>query len=193
MNGKSGSASSRRGFFQEAVGRTVRPLAEYIERRFNIAPDRTYLRPPGAIDEKSFLDTCYRCGSCIDECPANAIFALDKDAGEAGGTPTIDPERVACVLCDGLKCTYACPSGALLSVSVPHRVRMGLAEVYRPLCVRTQGEACTLCVDKCPLGAAAIRFNDAGPPEVLSPGCVGCGLCQFHCPTSPKAIVVKPL
>jgi MauM/NapG family ferredoxin protein len=193
MGAESGGTSDRRRFFREAVGRTVGPLADYIEQRFDITPDRSYLRPPGAIDEQSFLDTCYRCGSCIDECPVNAIFALDKSAGDAAGTPVVDPDRQPCMVCDGLKCSYACPSGALLAVSVRYRIRMGLAEVYHPVCLRTQGEECTICVDQCPLGATAIGIKGAGPPEVLSPGCIGCGVCQFHCPTSPKAITIKPV
>ena len=38
----------------------------------------------------------------------------------------------------------------------------------------------------------AIRFVGDEPPEVLSPGCVGCGVCQLYCPTEPKAITVRP-
>ena len=65
------------------------------------------------------------------------------------------------------------------------------AEVYGGLCVRRRGDGGTECVDKCPVADVAIRFNDEGPPEVLS-GCVGCGMCQLYCPTTPKAIVVQP-
>jgi len=96
---------------------------------------------------------------------------------------------------------------------------MGVAEVYASLCVRTSGEACTKCVDLCPLGPAAIRFDDErarpnlpepqasacatspdsepkadnlNPPTIVHDGCVGCGVCQLYCPTTPKAIVVRP-
>jgi ferredoxin len=175
------------------MGKVMGPLAEYLDQRFDLTPDRAHLRPPGAIVEEEFVRTCYRCGTCIETCPADAIFALPDDESEVGGTPVIDPDRTACVICDGLLCTHACPSGALLSVSVPRMIRMGLAEVYRSLCVRTTGEECTLCVDRCPLDPAPILFKDSGPPEVISPGCVGCGVCQLNCPTSPKAITVRPL
>jgi MauM/NapG family ferredoxin protein len=191
MNQADQGGSDRRAFFREAMGKTVKPLAEYLERRFHIVTDRPHLRPPGALDEEAFLQTCRRCGTCIEECPGNAIFALDDDAGEAAGTPAIDPERAPCLLCDGLKCTYACPNGALEAVSVPSRVRIGLAQVYGSVCRRANGEDCTTCVDRCPLGPIAIQFNGSRLPKVKSPGCVGCGVCQFHCPTTPKAISVQ--
>ena len=60
------------------------------------------------------------------------------------------------------------------------------------MCVRSHGESCTRCVDMCPMGSDAIRFDDNGPPTVLADGCVGCGVCQLYCPTTPKAIVVSP-
>lgn len=193
MTGDSLESTPRRAFFRDAVARMIGPLVEYVEQRLDIPAHRSRLRPPGAIEESQLLETCYRCGACVDTCPADAIFPLDKDEGDAEGTPAIDPDRAACVLCEGLKCTKACPSGALLPVVEPRDIRMGLAEVYNSLCVRTLGETCTLCVDRCPLGETAIRFDNDGPPGVLSPGCVGCGVCQFYCPTSPKTITVRPL
>ena len=182
----------RRTFFRDATTRIIRPLANFIERRIDWPMETPRLRPPGAMIESALVETCYRCGACVEICPADAIFPLDKSAGEAAGTPVIDPDRAACVVCDGLQCTHVCPSGALLPVDQPHDIRMGVAEVYHTQCVRTAGETCTLCVDRCPIGETAIRFNDDGPPEVLA-GCVGCGVCQFYCPTTPKAIVVNPI
>ncbi|UCC30396.1 MAG: hypothetical protein JSU86_19620 [Phycisphaerales bacterium] len=193
MTADRAGSSPRRVFFREAVVRAVRPLADYIEQRMDLPAGRVVLRPPGAIEESQFIDTCYRCGGCREECPADAIFPLDKAEGDAAGTPAIDPDRAACVVCDGLKCTKGCPSGALQPVRDPREIRMGVAEVYEPNCVRTRGEACTLCADRCPLGETAIGFGNDGPPTVLTPGCVGCGVCQLYCPTGPKAIVVRPI
>ena len=186
--------SNRRDFFRDAVRRAVAPLAEYLDRRLE-SPSHGHmmLRPPGAVEESRFLDTCQRCGACVKVCPAFAIFPLDQTHGDGAGTPVIDPDKAACVVCEGLKCTHVCPSGALLPIHDETMIRMGLAEVYEPLCDRTRGEPCTICVDRCPVGEAALRFNDYGPPEVLASGCVGCGVCQLYCPTTPKAIVVNPL
>jgi len=183
----------RRGFFRQAAGRIIRPLADYVENRMPPQVQRAYLRPPGAIPESQFIDTCQRCGACVDICPARAIFSPRGGLSEnASGTPVVDPNLAACVVCEGLQCTTVCPSGALQRLTKPDQIHMGLAEVYETLCVRYHGEPCTECVDKCPFGTSAIRFNDAGPPEVLAAGCTGCGVCQLYCPTTPKAIVVKP-
>lgn len=184
---------SRRAFFRDAASRVVRPLANYLEKHIPIGETSAVLRPPGAIAESQFSDTCQRCGECVKVCPADAIFPLDGLHGDKAGTPVIDPDLAACVVCVGLQCTTVCPSGALLPLLNPSDIRMGLAEVYEPICVRTDGEECTICVDRCPLGTQAIRFDDAGAPSVLSPGCVGCGVCQLYCPTDPKAIVIKPI
>lgn len=188
-------ANARRRFFQQAAARLLGPLADLVEKRLPPLSHEPLkpLRPPGAIDETRFVDTCARCGKCVEVCPADSIFASPDPDRVLNGTPMVDPDRMACVVCEGLQCTHVCPSGALLPLSHWSQIQMGIAEVYAPLCVRTAGEVCTICVDRCPLGSAAIRFPDAGPPEVLQPGCVGCGVCQQHCPTSPKAIVVRPL
>ena len=181
----------RREFFRDAARRIVAPLADLFAEHLPTPREHEFLRPPGAIDETRFNETCLRCGNCVEVCPAHCIFSLDSAHGSAAGTPAIDPDKAACVVCDGLQCTHVCPSGALLPLNDPHLIRMGLAEVYAAVCVRGQGETCTMCVDRCPLGAAAIRFDDAGPPTVLQSGCVGCGICQLFCPTTPKAISVR--
>jgi ferredoxin-type protein NapG len=185
--------SDRRRFFAEGLEQLLRPAANYLERRLNLPTPRTRLRPPGAIPEDEFNDTCYRCGTCVELCPAKAIVALHAPDEAAHGTPIIDADLAACTICDELACMKHCPSGALRLIGDPRRIRMGLAVVSPRLCARTAGEDCTKCVDACPLGADAIRIPGAGPPTVVDPGCVGCGLCQLHCPTTPKAIRVKPL
>jgi ferredoxin-type protein NapG len=84
----------------------------------------------------------------------------------------------------------ACPSGALVPVPM-FDIDMGTAVWRESSCLRARGEDCTLCVDKCPLGSAAIELVDSR--IVVHPlGCVGCGSCQQHCPTSPRSIVVIP-
>lgn len=183
---------SRRRFFREAMQRAVKPLAEYLERRSPELRQRHLLRPPGAIDESRFENVCLRCGECVEVCPANAIIPAGENDGVSPGTPIINAEIAACVVCDGLKCTHVCPSGALLPLEHPQQIQMGSAQVYESLCVRSRGEPCTICVDRCPIGITALRFDDQGPPTVLADGCVGCGVCQLYCPTQPKAIVVLP-
>ncbi len=187
------SSLRRRQFFRDAATRMIKPLARYIEERMHLPETRPHLRPPGAIEETNFDEMCYRCGTCVEVCPANAIFPLEKTEGDSSGTPVIDPDRAACVVCEGVKCTHACPSGALVPIHDPHQIRIGLAVVHELVCVRSSGQHCRICVERCPLGETAIRFNNGGPPEVLTPGCVGCGVCQQYCPTTPKAIVVRAL
>lgn len=186
---------SRRGFFREGFGRMLAPLANLIERRMDqiaaaLPEESRYLRPPGAIQEEMFLQTCLRCGSCSDVCPVNAIVPLTLEEGgtPAAGTPAVIPGRQACVVCEELACMHACPSGALRLVELAE-IRMGLAQLYETRCLRSNGEDCRICVEKCPLGETAIRI-DQGRIDVRAPGCVGCGVCEMHCPTAPRAIAV---
>lgn len=172
----------------------MEPVAQFLEERLQIPlpVPRTVLRPPGAQPEREFLATCYRCGNCVDVCPAKAIRTMSTDDSTVRGTPYIDPDLAACVVCDELACVKACPSGALKPVAKGADIRMGLAKVNHSVCIRSRGESCRLCVEKCPLGEDAIQIAAAGRVEVRSPGCVGCGVCQFYCPTAPKAITITP-
>ena len=212
---------NRRSFFTEGFRHMLKPLADVVEARldkanlpdweeyergkdsyhppspdearFSPLPDRPVLRPPGALGEDQFLQTCMVSGQCVSSCPVSAIkVTMDPDPMKEG-RPFIDPQDQACVVCEDLSCMKVCPSGALLPVA-REDIRMGMAEVDDAICVRTQGEDCQICVDKCPLGESAITISYfGGPVEILDPGCTGCGVCEMYCPTEPRAVVVRPL
>ena len=188
----------RRGFFRAGFAGILRPIAQYVEKKLPIALPvmRTHLRPPGAQPEVTFLDTCFRCGSCADSCPADAISLMQSLDERLRGTPYVDPDRQACVICDELACMKSCPSGALRLVDRLD-IRMGLAEVNHDLCLRSKGEDCRICIERCPIADTAIQLDESGRVRVISPsptghGCTGCGVCQQHCPTQPvRAIRVE--
>ncbi len=148
-----------------------------------------WLRAPGALAETDFASTCTKSGECVKVCPAKCI-SIDPTGKEGNGLPVIDINHMPCVVCDGLYCMYACPSGALVPTPLAE-IDMGTAEWRETLCARSHGEECTICIDRCPLGSAAIELLE-GKVHVIEDGCIGCGVCEHACPTAPKSIVVIP-
>jgi len=73
-----------------------------------------FLRPPGAIDEETFIYACIKCGLCVQICPVEAIKLADLDEGIDYGTPYIDVREQACDFsCDSLQCVETCPTAVL--------------------------------------------------------------------------------
>ena len=152
---------------------------------------RIWLRPPGAVSEEVFGETCQRCGKCIEVCPRECIFPLGGDMGERlAGTPAILARRAPCVLCDGLQCTTVCPSGALQKLVRNEDVDMGVAVIIQRTCVTFHGQPCDACHMACPV-EGALRLEWA-QPVVDADKCTGCGLCEFNCPTTPASVIVVP-
>jgi MauM/NapG family ferredoxin protein len=195
----------RRRFFREGLRELLKPLAQSVEplekaiTHFNAVTGKAntagnkvelpFLRPPGALKpDQSFLDTCSRCGKCVEVCPANCIV-IDSTGTRGSGAPFIDPTAMPCVVCEGLNCMNICPTGALKLVPVGE-INMGLAVWNETTCVRSKGQECKLCVDKCPEGSKAIELS-GNKIVVHEAGCIGCGVCQYECPTWPKSIVVR--
>ncbi len=186
----------RRDFFKEAFQQIMKPVAEFVDDRIGDQDpvydlNRVILRPPGALPEPEFLDKCLRCGNCVKNCPADAILPLQHRDPTLANTPFIDPDEQPCVICDSLACMFVCPSGALQTV-LAEDIRMGLAIFNVDTCLRSNSVDCTYCVDSCPIGNSAIKLTPDGMVEVIEPGCTGCGVCQYACPTDPKSIVVEP-
>lgn len=193
-----GPASDRRAFFRQALQKAAGPVADAVEAALPLRSSRSEeehqyrLRPPGAIQEALFLGTCYRSGNCMDACPADAIQPLKSADPNLSGTPTVIPSIRACVVCDTLACMDACPSGALQKVARTE-IQMGVAVVMHEPCLRTRDQDCIKCIEICPIGRAAIGLTEVGSVAIGAAACVGCGLCEEVCPTSPKAIRVYPI
>ncbi|MCP4622160.1 MAG: 4Fe-4S dicluster domain-containing protein [bacterium] len=103
--------------------------------------DRPLLRPPGALDEDIFLASCIKCGQCLQVCPPQVIKLAGISQGFGIGTPYITPREGGCILCSGLPCVLACPTGALAhELSLGKDAEMGLAVISGPdTCLSVQG------------------------------------------------------
>ncbi|MFZ5826090.1 MAG: 4Fe-4S dicluster domain-containing protein [Bacillota bacterium] len=190
----SNKPQDRRGFFLESFRSLGRLVAETMhgavtETVTRASGGQRYLRPPGAIDEAAFLLSCTRCGDCAKACPSNVIKFLPASAGAAVGTPYIDPLERACDLCG--KCMPVCEPKALLTITNPREVRMGLAVIDTETCWAHKGSICDLCVQRCPYPDEAIRLV-GGKPEIVADVCTGCGLCAYVCVSTPPAIKIEP-
>lgn len=145
------------------------------------------LRPPGAIDEESFLAGCTRCQDCGKACPHDAIRLAPERLREAAGTPIIDADRAACLMCADFPCIAACEPGVLT-----HDVAkmMGTAKITEHLCLAHHSTTCTVCSERCPVDGA-IQV-ERGKPVIDEQVCTGCGVCRYVCPAPENAILLMP-
>lgn len=150
---------------------------------------RNPLRPPGAISEKEFLQTCIHCMKCAEICSYGSIQIAHGKAGLKMGTPFLFPREVPCYLC--MECPPVCPSGALQPAVKKSDVKMGLAVIDRLKCFPYNGIICRSCYERCPIYTEAITLENELYPVVHDDKCVGCGICENVCPTEPSAITIQ--
>jgi polyferredoxin len=131
------------------------------------------LRPPGALDEEYFLSRCIRCGECMKACPNNALHPAFNEAGLEGlWTPVMVPRigycETSCVLC-----SEVCPTGAIWEITS-----------------KEKGWAASAIQDAKPIRVGT-AFYDRGRclPWAMATDCI---VCEEWCPTSPKAVYLKP-
>ena len=96
-----------------------------------------------------------------------------------------------------LKCTEACPSGALQRVrrepeAIQDQVKMGVAEIDLALCYSYNNWSCGACFRACPFPGRAMTLGLWERPEVNADACVGCGSCERACIRYPQAIRIQP-
>ncbi len=181
-----GEAGDRREFFGETLGHLAREVAQRAEKK--VAPVK-YQRPPGAIDEVSFLATCTRCDLCVDVCPVGAIVKVPRSGGLAAGTPTMRLEIQPCVACPDMPCAQACTPRALVTPpDLWSSFRLARLVLDSDRCITFDGTTCGVCVTVCPIGKDAIESDAGGRPVLKEEGCVGCGECVKACVTTPSSL-----
>ena len=172
------------------------------------------LRPPGALDEGSFLARCIRCGECIKVCPDNALHPALSEAGLEGlWTPVMVPRigycESSCVLC-----SQVCPTGAIWEITAQDKgwavgaatdlkpISLGTAFVDRGRCLAwAMATPCIVCEEWCPTSPKAIYLQPAEvmdaeghlkqvkQPYINPKRCVGCGACEYACPVQDRAAI----
>lgn len=143
------------------------------------APLAQPMRPPWALIETAFLDTCSRCDACEAACDEGIISRGD------GGYPQINFASGSCTFCGD--CEAACEDKALLAPApntVPNAAPWDLGARIGDGCLSANGVTCRVCGDRC--DARAIRFQLAvggvANPILDKVACTGCGACAHSCP-----------
>ena len=190
------------------VGGALASIPAMIGSRAAAGPAGTtsLLRPPGVVDEATFLRRCIRCHHCIESCPNRIIVPTGLEAGMASFmTPKLRLDRNGCDFrCQ--VCQLVCPNQAipLQSLEEKQRTPIGIAEIDQKKCVVFKDKRpCLVCEEVCPTPEKAIVFAREEPiirsagqttlkyPAVVAPLCIGCGICQANCPADQVAIVVS--
>jgi ferredoxin-type protein NapG len=139
---------TRKDFFKKGIFKLFNFIQETVGDNLGVlsyAP----IRPPGAIEESKFLDTCIKCGKCVEACEQNSIKFAGLEGVFVAGFPVVVPSERPCFVCDEQGCMNACPSGAL-QITPKKEIKMGLAIVNKENCITYQGKECNVCVISCP-------------------------------------------
>ena len=156
------------------------------------------IRPPGAIPEEEFLNTCIRCSECMKVCITNTLQPSLLEGGLEGiWTPKADLRLAACEQTCNL-CGKVCPTRAIrdLDLEEKNHAKIGTAVIIKEKClVWEQDKVCLICDEQCPYNAIVFKTVEGfRRPFVIENRCNGCGFCEHKCPVEGEAaIVVRPL
>lgn len=169
---------------------------------FFISDARPYKRkaplsPPGSVSHTHFLQHCTSCHLCVTKCPSQVLKPAFLEYGLGGiMQPMMSFEKGFCNF-DCTVCCDVCPNGAIkpLTVEQKHKTQMGRVVFIEENCiVARKNTSCGACSEHCPTQAVAMVPYKEGLtiPKVDPEICVGCGGCEYVCPTLPyKAIYIE--
>jgi formate hydrogenlyase subunit 6/NADH:ubiquinone oxidoreductase subunit I len=128
-------------------------------------------------------------------CITNGLQPALGEAGLGGvWTPVLIPRKGPCERHCNL-CGQVCPTQAIRTLTLEEKsyVRIGQARVEPARCLEWgYGKACLVCDEVCPYGAIFVgRSKGSGRrgPVVDAQVCVGCGVCEHHCPVVGEAAI----
>ncbi len=136
------------------------------------------VRPPWAIAEAPFVESCTRCDACRDACPERIIHAGD------GGYPELDFATGGCTFCGA--CADVCPEPIFHHVrdAVPWRHVVSVGDD----CLARGGIYCMSCKDACQFTAIDFTRERMPTPSLNTTRCTGCGECIATCPADAIAV-----
>ena len=188
---------TRRGFLSSLSGGLISSFLLYNSPLKRGRGD-TLIRPPGALPEEAFLNTCIRCSACMKVCITNTLQPSLFEGGLEGlWTPRADLRRAACEQSCNL-CGKVCPTHAIRDLDPEEKkhAKIGTAVLLKEKClVWEQDKVCLICDEQCPYNAIVFKTVEGlRRPFVIENKCNGCGFCEQKCPVEgDAAIVVKPL
>jgi len=159
--------------------------------------DARLIRPPGALEEAAFLQSCVRCGECMKVCITGGLQPALLEAGLEGLWTPVPVPRIGYCEFNCTLCGQVCPTWAIrrLPLEEKQRVRLGHAAIDRGRCLPfAHATPCIVCEETCPTPKKAIWLEEvtvrdrAGKsvrlqqPHVDLTTCIGCGACEKHCP-----------
>lgn len=152
--------------------------------------------PPGAGSLEDFNKECIACSLCITACPNGVLKPAFMQYGITGiMQPVMDYHKSFCTY-NCTVCTEICPTYALhpLALEAKKLTQIGKVNFIKDNCiVKTEKTACGACSESCPTKAVFMIPYEGNLliPETNVDICIGCGHCEFACPTIPyKAIFV---
>lgn len=188
---------TRRGFLYSLSGGLASSFFLFNNPLKQVRRD-TLIRPPGAIPEAEFLNTCVRCSECMKVCITNTLQPSLLDGGLEGlWTPRADLRLAACEQTCNL-CGKVCPTQAIRDLDLEEKkhAKIGTAVILKEKClVWEQDKVCLICDEQCPYNAIIFKTVEGfRRPFVIENKCNGCGFCEHKCPVEGEAaIVIKPL
>ena len=200
--------SSKRSFLLATALATTAAMAQKKEKLMDgglaeledkVAPERqTPLTPPGSRSFQNMASHCTGCQLCVSECP-NDVLRPSTDLMHLM-QPVMSYERGYCRP-ECTRCSEVCPAGAIKAIDHDEKssIQIGHAVWIKKNCVPiTDGVECGNCARHCPTGAIEMVPSDENDeespmvPAVNENVCIGCGACEYVCPSRPfSAIIVE--
>lgn len=142
-------------------------------------------RPPWALSEAKFIESCTRCDACVSACDERILYR------GSGGYPEISFKQAGCSFCGD--CLQACEAGALQAVHPAPSLAWDLRAQIKPSCLSSNGIVCRACGDVCDTRAIQFQLQTGGraTPNIDLTLCNGCGECLAVCPV--QAVEVSPV
>lgn len=154
--------------------------------------------PAGAQGNWHLARHCTACQLCVSVCPNEVLRPSTRL--ETLMQPEASYENGYCRP-ECTKCSEVCPTGAIQRITKEEKssIQIGHAVWIKENCLPLRdGVKCGNCARHCPVGAISMvksdpsRENSPRIPAINTERCIGCGACEYLCPSRPfSAIYVE--